>query len=185
VSRGVDKVWTPFHRFSLRHGMPVGTGLIILGVGATPFLQAYDMDIAAGLSAFGVAGVGITMNTIAWGALGHDSFRHAEGGFLKRTLTAAIERTDATGVKLWSWGVKLLGGGMVASHAADGHAVLASIGNGALKLGGGLIVAGLVFHAAPRAVRSVRKQVVRWSSRRSRATALEVKASQPPQSDEE
>ena len=145
-----------FHRFSLRHGLTVGTGLVVVGVATSTVLYQLGMDHAGTFAALVPPGVGVKMNTVALGTRLHDAYRRAVGTRVARLGTMMREETDATAVKIWSLGVKILGAGQVAWFEGQGHDAVQSLGAITALSGGALVTIGAGLHAAPRLMARLR-----------------------------
>jgi hypothetical protein len=151
-----------FHRFSVRHGMTVGTGLIVGGVTTSVGLYEAGYDMPAAFMGVVPPTIGSRMNFFALGTRLENSYRTAQGGRFRKLAIMVRDQSDATGVKLWSYGLRLMGLGQVVAHT--GNQKLLVFGHATTAVGAALTAAGVGLHTVPRVVRAARK---RWRGQRA------------------
>jgi len=154
--RAVRAVGHAVHEFSLRHGMAVGTGLVVGGVAAGFGLYQLDHAQAAIFSTIVPPFVGLKINSVGIAARLHSSWVGAQGRWWTRMATVVHEQTDAAAVKVWSWGVKFMGLGMIGHYSGVENEHVATAGVASMSLGMALTAVGIGMHAVPRLYRRFR-----------------------------
>jgi hypothetical protein len=150
----VRRGWRVFHRFSLRKGMLVGTGLIVGGVaGGEALVQLGHEDLGSTLAVVPPM-VGVKMNAIALGARLHRTYGETHGRRIGRVARTVWRETDAAGMKVWSLGVKAFGLGLAGSHAGSSIPIVSAIAHVFERSAIGLIAAGVALHIVPRAAQA-------------------------------